>query len=267
MVANCVKGINDRTSRFCSVPDDYVKQYLSERYNLYNNIAKKINEGSQEVAHLFRCKKQLDGRVIYEYGVFFRYFDEFDYKSRNIFMSREQLFGSINGEEPILKWYGKDIHINEDHPNISKAFAEIIKSADETFPTTILTKLARRKIIDTPNAIRIEFYCKAKACPSDFDLCLSKTVMKDKELINFYGNTKSNNEACLHVSGFQQQGINDNTDIKLDDMEKVGEVYSNVLTMASFINDSNIDKILTGNETRGIYNINNLKNKNKKLKE
>eukprot|EP01084_Bolivina_argentea_P299365 516024_1 len=271
-LANCTLGITRANERYANPADENVKQYFEEVLEVYNTTIQVINSGKEFVYDLFRTRCENVGDVVWKYGMWFRRFVGYNYKNKNILIDCDDLLNDTEPEKAVLQ-INKDnqVVINDSNKNLTAAFAQLLKENDPEFPPSILSHLARGHVKDTESDLIQQLYCYAKGCPKWLNLYISKQhVLGKRKLFYIQKQFGDEEEACLHTNGVQQQSKNslENQEISLrKDITKIGEVYSGLMAMADFITDDNVDNVIAGIEAKGFYNLSNMQNMVKHLKE
>eukprot|EP01084_Bolivina_argentea_P192370 330272_1 len=277
-LANCTLGITRNNERYANPADKNVKQYLDEVLEVYNTTLQVINSGKQFIYDLFRTRCNNVGEVVWKYGMWWRRFVGYNYKNKNILVECDDLLNDKEPEKSILKINKDDeVTLNDENDNLTAAFVRLLKESDSDFPPSVLSHLARGRVHDNESNVVQELYCFAKACPIWLNLYISKKHVVDRKRknvspTNMYIQKQWGVEdaECFHFNGCQQQSKNsfENQELSLrQDVTKIGQVYSGIMAMSDFITDNNVDDVIAGIEAKGFYNLSNMQNMVKHLKE
>eukprot|EP01084_Bolivina_argentea_P307750 531972_1 len=270
-LANCTLGITKVNERYANAAHPNVNKYFEQVISVYNKTMDSINSNHNWIYHLFRTGGSNIGDYVYKYGMWFIKFSNYIYTNKNILVEYEDLVNEKCPEKSIVKIENDEVVINVDNPNLTAAFAKILKENDSEFPPSMLSHLARGAVRSTQEDIIQQLYCYAKACPEWLNLYMSKApILAQKRVFYLQKQFGDEEETCLHMSGFQQQSKSspENKELELKkDITKMGEVYSGIMAMTDMITDENIDAIIAGIESKGIYNLSQMQNIVKHLKE
>eukprot|EP01083_Nonionella_stella_P068169 180779_1 len=267
-LANC---LGNNALRFATVPSKSVADNLQKEHDRYNQLISKINSDHSAISHLFRSKSSGVGRPEFQYGIWFRYFDDLDFENKNPWVDYTDLMGCGHDQNDalfILEPSGIIVNpiLRTNHTTADK-FEQILRKNVPNFPKSFRVAI---KEVDCKLAqqIKCSLYCSARACPMNCTVIIPKMAiregMKEFKISIIFGPKDGH---CIHVNGAQEQSNKKDSKLKdYKDLTKIGEVVSNVLTINDMITDANVEDVLSGVNQDCPYNINQLKNKNKALR-
>eukprot|EP01084_Bolivina_argentea_P267233 453574_1 len=252
-LANCNLGITSKNIRFATKPHPTIKENFEAALRSYQKVVNKFCSDDKCIHRILRAK-QSSGDIHFEFGMYWIYFNRYNYNDKNICIELSDLQGLIyveNGEVYVCKY--------DDRHEFTRRLKELLKKVDSDFPKSLLAHLGRQYVSDNTNELIIHCYCKLCDCEVEVDIEIrKKPLIRGNKLLHIQ--KKFNGMICIHPSGIQKQYKSDKSKLKLKDYEKIGVIFSPILTHQYMINNENIDDVYDGIHYEGIHNMNQMGN-------
>eukprot|EP01084_Bolivina_argentea_P267234 453576_1 len=252
-LANCNLGITAKNIRFANKPHPTIQQNFARALKSYQNVLSKINSDSKCIHHILRSR-QTNNDISFEFGIYWIYFNKYNYDDRNTHILASELEGLLYAEDDdvyVCKYSKKS--------EITQRLKTLLKNIDEDFPKSVLAHLGRQHVSQNKNKIMFHCYCKLCDCDCQVEIVIPKKPLLSGRLW-FYIQEIFNGLICIHPYGIQKQYKSDQSNLKVEDFQKVGCIFSPILTHQHMITDDNIDFVCDGINDEGVYNTNQLQN-------